>query len=57
MPNMVLKAGAVVGLISPSLFTETKFKDIVTISGAATESHLILERTGSRGPTLFPEIN
>ena len=57
MPNMVLKAGAVVGLISPSLFTETKFKDIVTIFGAATESHLILKRNGSRGPASFPEIN
>ncbi len=57
MPNMVLKSGTVVGLISPSLFTETKVKDIVTISGAATESHLILERTGSRGPASFPEIN
>lgn len=57
MPNMVLKAGAVVGLISPSLFTETRFKDGVTISGAATESHLILGRTDSRAPTSFPEIN
>lgn len=52
MPNMVLKAGAVVGLISPSLFTETK--TLSRISGAATESRLILKRIGSRGLDFIP---
>jgi hypothetical protein len=53
---MVLKAGAVVDLINPSLFTETKFKDIVTISGTATES-LNIRGNWLQGTHFNPEVS